>query len=69
MKKLFFCILIILWKFSVVAQEVQYVALDTFPFIKYEADTLVFDKDTSLLGNFFKKMERLIENNEGGKLT
>jgi len=65
MKKLFFCILIILWKFSVVAQEVQYVALDTFPFIKYEADTLVFDKDTSLLGNFFKKMERLIENNEG----
>lgn len=64
-KKLIFCAFLLIGAFQLGAQVVQYAPVDTFPFIKYEADTLIFDKDTSLLGDFFTKLERLIDSGNG----
>lgn len=65
MKKLLLITSFILGFYGLIGQNDSYIALDTLPFIQYDADTLVFDTDTSLLNHFFQKMEKAIENGEG----
>lgn len=46
-------------------QTQPYVHLDKYSFIRYEADTLVFDQDSTLLNLFFEKMDRFRETGDG----
>lgn len=65
MKKALLLLFLILNVILVLAQIGPYKPLDKYSFIRYEADTLVFDSDSSLLSVFFEKLDRFIETREG----
>lgn len=60
-KKLTFLIFFITFGFSLSAQN----GLPIYPFIKYEADTLVFNPQTSNLPHFFLKYDSLLKTKNG----
>lgn len=60
-KKLTFLIFLITFGFSLTAQN----GLQMYPFIKYEADSLVFNPETSNITNFFLKYDSLLKTKKG----
>lgn len=60
-KKLNYLFLFILLSGNMMAQN----ELQTYPFIKYEADTLVFNPETSNLPHFFLKYDSLVQTKNG----